>query len=108
MPQPSTLRRYYYEFMFKGYIFGDAVKEARAVYTKYKNISKHLGALPMLWRPHYKLINNPDDKQPGAYEFVIAEQAKWNWTICLMHWIPRASILPVTILLNCMLSGPSH
>ncbi len=65
----------FYEGMFAGYTFGQAVQQARkVVYTKYT--SNTWGAYQCYGDPFYQFRNTWKDEAPYQPEFVIAEQAE--------------------------------
>ena len=67
----------FYENMFAGNSFGDAVRDARqAVYEKYKTSNNTWGAYQCYGDPFYKFrINAPITNTNWYYTFVIAEEA---------------------------------
>jgi hypothetical protein len=67
----------FYNRMFAGYSFGEAVKDARiAVYDKYGFANNTWGAYQCYGDPFYKLINRSTAAKSGARNFVLAYEAE--------------------------------
>ncbi|MBA2561949.1 MAG: CHAT domain-containing protein [Chitinophagaceae bacterium] len=68
--------RIFYEWMFEGYSFGDAVKEARKdIYNKYKKTNTW-GAYQCYGDPFYKFKHRMKVKKPKELKYVIAQEAE--------------------------------
>ncbi len=67
----------FYESMFAGYSFGDAVQRARKViYGKYKDSNNTWGAYQCYGDPFYKFRSSVASSKPYEPQFVIPEQAE--------------------------------
>ncbi len=65
----------FYNRMFTGSTFGDAVKDARTiVYEKYHHVSNTWGAYQCYGDPFYKLVNRSSGKATNVTQYVMAEQ----------------------------------
>lgn len=65
----------FYDCMFAGSTFGDAVRDARGVvYEKYHHSNNTWGAYQCYGDPFYKLVNRSSGKPNTAAEYVMAEQ----------------------------------
>ena len=68
--------RIFYEWMFEGYSFGDAVKEARKdIFIKYKNTNTW-GAYQCYGDPFYKFKYRVKVKKPKDLKYVITQEAE--------------------------------
>ena len=67
----------FYEKMFAGYPFGEAVLAARQlIYNKYKDVNNTWGAYQIYGDPYYKFRETTVPKKEFEYNFIIPDQAE--------------------------------
>ncbi len=73
----ADFAKLFYDQMFEGSCFGDAVRNARAeLYEKYHSSNNTWGAYQCYGDPFYKLVQGPSGSGKSNLEYLIAQQAE--------------------------------